>query len=163
MKTIKRRRREGKTDYLNRLNLLKSGKPRLTFRKTNKYIISQYIVSNEAKDAIKIGVISKILLKYGWPKELSGSLKSISASYLTGYLIGKRILKNKLEKPIIDLGMIRTVHKTKVFAFIKGVVDSGIDIKYKKETFPEENRIMGGHMKNKINFEEIKSKINQIK
>jgi ribosomal protein L18 len=47
------------------------------------------------------------LLNYGWPKELSGSLKSITASYLTGLLIGKKIIKEKLETPILDVGMMR--------------------------------------------------------
>jgi large subunit ribosomal protein L18 len=155
MKTIRKRRKQSKTDYLKRIKLLKSRKPRLVFRKTNKYIIAQYIISKEARDSVKIGINSKILLKYGWPKEKVGSLKSLSASYLIGYLMGKRILKDKLEEPIIDFGMIRTIHKTKVFAFLKGLVDSGLNIKYKEETFPKEERIM----KKDININEIKSKI----
>ena len=106
VKIAKRRRRESKTDYLNRLKLLKSGKPRVVFRKTNKYIIAQYIESKEAKDKIVIGVNSKDLLKYGWPKENLGALKSITAAYLTGFLIGKKILKEKLQEPIVDFGMI---------------------------------------------------------
>jgi large subunit ribosomal protein L18 len=155
MKTVRKRRKQSKTDYLKRIKLLKSGKPRVVFRKTNRYIIAQYVVSKEAKDSIKIGVNSKILLKYGWPKEKIGSLKSLSASYLTGYIMGKKILKNKLEEPILDFGMIRTTHKTKVFAFLKGLIDSGIKIPCKEEAFPEESRIM----KEGINVNEIKSKI----
>ena len=95
MKTLKRRRREGKTDYLKRLKLLKSEKPRIVFRKTNKYIIGQYVKSEEARDKVIFNVVSKELFKYKWPKEFQGSLKSISASYLTGYLIGKEIKKKK--------------------------------------------------------------------
>ena len=89
MKTIRKRRKQGKTNYLKRIKLLKSGKPRVVFRKTNRYIIAQYIISKEAKDSISIGINSKILLNYGWPKEKMGSLKSLPASYLTGYLMGK--------------------------------------------------------------------------
>ena len=109
MKTVKRRRREGKTNYSTRLKLLKSEKPRLIFRKTNKLVISQYVISEEAKDKIVFGYTSKALLKYGWAENAKGSLKSIPASYLTGYLTAKRILKDKLETPIIDLGMLRTL------------------------------------------------------
>ncbi len=159
MKTLKRRRREHKTDYLNRLKLLKSGKPRVVFRKTNKYIITQYVTSKQAQDKIEFGLSSKHLLKYSWPKEAKESLKSIPASYLTGFLIGNRIIKNKLEQPIVDFGMIRTLHKTKVYAFLKGLIDSGIKINCKEEVFPSEERIKGKDMKNKIQFEEIKSKI----
>ena len=163
MKVAKRRRREHKTDYGKRIRLLKSGKPRIVFRRTNKYVIAQYVISEEAKDKIIFGVNSKNLLKYGWPENAKGSLKSITASYLTGYLIGKQIKDKKLKQPIIDFGMIRTLHKTKVYGFLKGIIDAGIEIKCKEEAFPDEQRIKGEHMKNKIQFDEIKLKIGEGK
>ena len=159
MKTLKKRRRQNKTDYLKRLKLLKSKSPRIVFRKTNKYIIAQYTTSKQAQDRIEIGINSKNLINYGWPKESKGSLKSLSASYLIGLLMGKKILDKKLETPIVDLGMIRALHKTKVYAFMKGLNDAGIEIKCTEEAFPNEDRIKGEHMKNKIPFDEIKSKI----
>lgn len=159
MKTLKRRRKQSKTDYLKRMNLLKSEKKRIVFRKTNSYLIAQYVESDEAKDKIILGVNSKTLLDYGWQKEAKGSLKSIPAAYLMGYLIGKIIQDKKLEKPIIDFGMIRIKHKTKIFGFLKGVIDSGIEIDCKEEAFPEEERIKGASLKNKIDFEKIKSNI----
>ncbi|MAG79169.1 50S ribosomal protein L18 [Candidatus Pacearchaeota archaeon] len=161
MKTLKRRRKENKTDYLKRIKLLKNNSPRITFRKTNKYVISQYITSKQAQDKIKIGVNSKQLIKYGWPKEFEGSLKSIPASYLTGFLIGKTILKEKLETPTIDFGMIRPLHKTRIYAFLKGLIDSGIEIKHKKDIFPDEEKIKGKYMKKDFSqiFNEIKLKI----
>ncbi len=156
-----RRRREGKTNYLKRRDMLKSDSPRIVFRRTNRYIIAQYVTSHEAKDKIEIGVTSKNLMKYGWPKE-SGNLKSITASYLTGMLIGKKIQKEKKKMPILDLGIISPVHKTRAYAFLKGLIDSGLEMKIKKdEAFPEEDRISGKHMKKDFSktFEEIKSKI----
>ena len=159
MKTPKRRRKEGKTDYNKRLSLLKGKKPRVVFRKTNRYIISQYITSKEAQDKVEFSITSKILMKYGWPKEAEGSLKSITASYLTGLLFGKEIIKEKKENPILDVGMIRALHKGKVFAFIKGLIDAGLEIECDKEFFPEKERIEGKQLKNKIPFNEIKSKI----
>jgi len=74
-------------------------------------------------------------MTHGWKKE-SGSLKSIPASYLTGYLIGKQIIKKSLETPIVDFGMIRVLHKTKVFGFLKGLIDAGVGIDCEKG-FPE--------------------------
>lgn len=159
MKTLKKRRREHKTDYLKRLKLLKSGKPRLVFRRTNRYILAQYVTSKEAKDKIELGVSSKDLLKHGWPKEAKNSLKSLPASYLTGYLIGKKILSKNLETPILDTGMLRVLHRTRFYSFLKGLIDSGIIIECKSECFPDEARIKDEHMKNKIPFDEIKSKI----
>lgn len=161
MKTLKRRRKEYKTDYGKRFGLLKGGAPRIIFRKTNKYVIAQYVLSEEAQDKAVMGITSNELLKHGWPESAKGSLKSTTASYLTGYLMGKKVLNQKLEKPIIDFGMIRTLHKSKVYAFLKGLIDSGIEINCEEEAFPEESRIKGEHMKNKIPFEEIKSKIDK--
>ena len=98
-------------------------------------------------------------------KEFEGSLKSIPASYLTGLLIGKKILEKKLEKPIIDFGMIRVLHKNRAFAFLKVLKDSGIKVECKEEFFPNEDRIKGKHLKKDFSkmFEEIKSKIENEK
>lgn len=161
MRVDKKRRKQSKTDYSKRIKLLKSGSPRVVFRKTNKYVISQYVTSKEAQDKIEFGVSSKDLMKYGWPKEFKGSLKSIPASYLVGFLIGKKIIKQKLENPIVDLGMLRILYKTKVYGFLKGLKDSGIEIKCEDKMFPEEDRIKGKNLKKDFSktFEEIKSKI----
>ena len=155
MKTVKKRRKQSKTDYLGRLKLLKSGKPRLIFRRTNKYIITQYITSKQAQDKIVLGFTSKDLMKNGWAKE-SGSLKSIPASYLTGYLIGNQIIKKGLETPIVDFGMVRVLHKTNTYAFLKGLIDSGVKIKCEKG-FPNEEKIKG-----KVDIEKIKSSIDKL-
>jgi len=162
MRVQKRRRRQNKTDYLKRMKLLKSEKPRIVFRRTNKYLIAQYVVSDEAQDKVVFGFNSKDLLKHGWDEKAKGSLKSVTASCLLGYLSGKKILKDKLETPIIDFGMIRVLHKTKVFAFIKGLIDAGVKIVSKEEAFPEENRLMGEHLKNKVDVSKIKLNLEKI-
>jgi large subunit ribosomal protein L18 len=162
MRTQKRRRKENKTDYLKRLKLLKGEKPRIVFRKTNKFILSEYTVSKEAQDRVIVGMDSRKLNEYAWPKNAQGSLKSITASYLTGYLTGKLIIKQKLETPIVDTGMNRMIHKNKIYAFLKGIIDAGIKINCDKKLFPEESRIKGQHLKNKVPFDEIKSKIDKL-
>lgn len=161
MKIPKRRRIERKTDYGKRIKMLKSETPRVLFRKTNRYIIAQYVKSEEAQDKIIVGLTSKNLKEFGWPKEFEGSLKSVPASYLTGFLLGKEIIKKKLETPIVDFGMIRALNKNKGFAFIKGLIDAGIKIKCSAENFPEEERVSGKNLKKDFTktFKEIKSKI----
>ncbi len=159
MKNQKRRRKENKTNYSKRFKLLRGDYPRVVFRKTNKVIIAEYTLSETAQDKVLIGFTSRELLKFGWPKEAKNSLKSIPAAYLTGYLLGKRVISKKLERPILDIGMIRNLDKSKVYGFLKGLVDSGIEISCKDECFPEEERLEGGSLKNKIPFKEIKSKI----
>ena len=125
-------------------------------RRTNKYVLAQYVVSKEAKDDVKIGLTSKKLLMLGWPKENAGGLKSLTASYLTGYLIGKQIIKKKLETPIVDFGMIRVLHKTKTYAFLKGLIDSGLKIKCEKG-FPDEEKLKG-----KADIQKIKLEIDKL-
>jgi len=165
IKTVKKRRHECKTNYSKRLKLLKGNRPRLVFRKTNQYLIGQYVVSVAAQDKVEIGITSKYLLKNGWPEEFSGSLKSIPAAYLTGYLLGNKIISNKKETPIVDFGMTRTDHKTKVFAFLKGLIDSGVETDCPEEAFPEKERIEGKFMKKDFSetFKKIKEKIGESK
>jgi len=164
MKTLKRRRRESKTDYNIRIKLLKAEVPRVVFRKSNRYIIAQYVMSNEARDSVVAGITSRILLKYGWPEDMKGSLKSIPASYLTGFLLGKIIIEKKLETPIVDIGMIRSVNKNRAFSFVKGLVDAGVKIKYGEEAFPNEERIKGKNLKRdfSVSFAKIKKQIEGI-
>ena len=163
-KTIRKRRKSQQTDYGRRFKLLKSDRPRLVFRKTNSAVIAQYTTSEAAQDAVSFGVTSKALLKHGWPETFKGSLKSIPASYLTGFLVAKKIAKEKLDAPIVDLGMQRTLYKTRVYAFIKGLIDAGLEVNCKEEAFPEEERIMGSSMKEDFTktFETIKSNLEKL-
>ena len=165
MKTLKRRRKEHKTDYKRRIGLLKSEIPRIVFRKSNRYLSAQYIVHEEAQDKIIFSLNSKNLLKYGWPEDMKGSLKSIPAAYLLGLLSGKEIIKKKLEIPILDLGMIRSIEKSKPFAFIQGAVDSGIKLKTKESSLPEKERTHGKSLKKdfSVTFNRIKEKIGESK
>jgi len=161
MKVAKRRRREHKTDYGKRINMLKGETPRIIFRKSNRYVLAQYVSSTHAQDKIEFGVSSRDLIKHGWPKDVSGGLKSIPASYLIGFSIGKRISKESLKTPILDFGMQRVLHKTKLYAFLKGLIDAGVKIKSDEKFFPDENRIKGKHMKKDFSdtFDQIKSNI----
>lgn len=157
MNTKRRRRFEAKTDYKGRHDLLRSNKNRIIFRKTNKYIIGQCVKSQEAQDYVITGVISKELLEYGWPK--STSIKSIPASYLTGFLLGKKMIEKEENSGILDIGLIRNVHGSKIYAFLKGVIDAGVEINHDKEVFPQEARLLGRHLKNSVDIHKIKSEI----
>lgn len=151
MKVIsKRRRLEGKTNYVKRRRLLEGAKTRIVIRKTNRYIIIQYVGSKGAQDNILVSKFSRELLNYGWPEEKVGSLKSLGAGYLIGLLFGKIMNeKYKEAKPAIDTGLIRNTKGSKIYAVLNGVVDSGFNIAHNKKVFPEEKRIKN---KNVIDF-----------
>jgi len=149
-KTPKRRKIERKTDYKARLNLLKSDTPRIIIRKTNKYIIVQYVKSHEGQDKIIIGITSKDLLNYGWDKKFVGSLKSIPAAYLTGKLAGNKILEKVGKEAILDIGLAKNISGSRIYAVLKGLIDSGIEIPHSEKAFPSEDRILGKHLKENI-------------
>ena len=139
-KTQRRRRRERKTDYKARLALLKADRPRLVVRKTNRYILAQIVKSDTAQDKVLIECSSKELLTKGWPKELAGSLKSLTAAYLTGYLLVKK-MKEKQGEFILDTGLNRNVKGSRLYAVLKGALDAGLKIAHKSEALPTDERI----------------------
>jgi large subunit ribosomal protein L18 len=116
---------------------LKSGKPRLVIRKTNRLIIAQFVTSTTAQDKIVASVTSHDLLAKGWPKEKAGSLKSLPAAYLTGFMLGKR-LTGKHTEAIVDFGMQRNIHKSRLYATVAGAKDAGLSIICSSETLPTE-------------------------
>ena len=138
-----RRRREGKTNYLRRKNLILSGLPRLVTRKTNKHIIAQIIeASVEGDKVIASAHSSELRKKYGW----LGSLKSLPAAYLTGLLCGYRALKEGVEKAILDIGLQTPSKGARVFAVLKGCLDAGVEIPHGEEILPDKERIKGQHI-----------------
>jgi len=147
LRTIKKRRKQGKTDYKLRLGLLKSGKARVVIRMTNKYVVVQLVESVEAKDKVIAGVSSKNLIGEGWDKKFSGSLKSVPACYLTGLLMAKRIKDGDV---ILDIGMAINKKGGRIFAVVKGLVDGGVKLKVDKKIFPSDERVKGEHLKDEV-------------
>ncbi len=156
-----RRRREGKTDYRNRLSLLKSGKIRAVIRRTNKRIIIQFVEYSEDGDKIITGVTSDMLKNYGWKY----SLKSIPASYLTGYLGGKIAMKKNIKEAVLDIGLYPSVKGSRIYSSLRGIIDAGIEIPHSDDIFPSDKRVIGQHISGEIekDFKEVKSKLEAIK
>ena len=154
-----RRRREGKTNYRKRLALLKSGKPRVVVRKSNKNIRVQFALYDMNGDRIVASAMGTDLRKYGWEYSLSNT----PAAYLTGLLAGKRALKKGLKEGVLDIGLYTPRRGARIFAALKGVVDAGVDVPYGEEIVPSEDRLYGKHISDEIaeKVEEIKSKIEE--
>jgi len=145
-KLDQRRRREHKTNYHKRLILLKGNLPRLVVRKTNRYIILQIIESKHAQDKVLYSANTKELIKLGWPEDRKGSLKSVSAAYLGGFLLGSKV--KKLDKKIIlDSGLIPSTKGSKVYAAVMGVIDSGIEINADEKIMPPKEITEGKNTK----------------
>ncbi|MBD3253944.1 MAG: 50S ribosomal protein L18 [Candidatus Lokiarchaeota archaeon] len=140
-----RRRKQGKTNYHKRLDLLKSGKLRLIIRTSNKHTIVQFIKSQKGGDKILVSAYSDELTKKFGYKANTGN---IPAAYMTGYLAALRAKKANIEDVILDLGSFNK--RNRVLAAFKGVLDGGIEIPHREEFFPEglEERIDGSHIEN---------------
>jgi len=158
----KRRRREGKTDYNHRKRILGGEIPRVIFRKSNRYIISQLIASKESQDRVSSHANSKELLKYGWPVKWTGSLRNIPASYLTGRLLGNKIISAGFKACILDAGLIKNIAGSRVYAFAKGIIDSGVNLKCNEKMFPSEDRIKGMHIKKDVEKMNTQEKIKKL-
>tara|TARA_Y100000310_G_C20547436_1_gene746294 strand:+ start:332 stop:916 length:585 start_codon:yes stop_codon:yes gene_type:complete len=136
-----RRKREQKTDYGKRLKLLTSRKKRLVIRITNHKVSAQIVSFEPQGDKVLMSVNSSALSGFGW----SYSRKNIPAAYLTGLLIGKKAQGSKFEKVIVDTGFRTPLAKGRIYAFVKGAVDGGLDVLRGNEDkiFPSEEVISG--------------------
>jgi large subunit ribosomal protein L18 len=137
-----KRRKAGVTDYRSRLRLIESEKPRIVVRITNNHISAQIIVINPLGDLTLVSAHSSELKKIGW----LGNCKNVSAAYLTGFLCGKRALKNKIDESILDIGLKSSKKGVKVFSVLKGVLDAGLLVPHNEIVLPADNRIKGEHV-----------------
>ena len=69
--------------------------------------------------------------------------------------------KEKKETPILDFGMYSVLWGGRIFAFIKGLKDAGINVKCDEEAFPKDETIHGKNLRKDFSdkFMAIKSKI----
>lgn len=134
-----RRARTGKTDYRARKQMLISRKPRLVVRKSLKNIEVQLVVPGQKGDETLASANSADLKRYGY----TGGTGNIAAAYLTGMLLGYRAQKKEQREAILDIGLYHATKGGRIFAALKGAVDSGLQIPHDPEIFPSEERITG--------------------
>jgi len=136
-----RRRREGRTDYRQRLRLLASGKPRLVPRVSLNHVSVQVIEYSKGGDRVLASAHSKELEKFGW----KGGTSNIPAAYLVGLLCGYRAVKAGVGECVLDLGGFTPTPGSRVFSALKGALDAGLSVPH-GEVLPDEERISGKHI-----------------
>jgi large subunit ribosomal protein L18 len=137
-----RRKREGKTNYKKRLKLLLSSKARLVVRPSLRMISCQIVEYYPEGDKVIVSASSKELDKFGWKY----SKGNISSAYLTGLILGKKAKAKKVKEAILDAGLFTLTKGSKIYACLKGVADSGVNVPYSAEVVPSEDRIKGKHV-----------------
>ena len=141
-----RRRRIGKTNYKKRLAFMKSEKPRLVVRRSNKYMIAQIINYDENGDKVLAQFNSISLKKKGWKH----SCANVPAAYLSGLEIAKLASKAKVNEAIFDMGSYTPTKGCRIYAVLKGAVDGGLNIPHSEKAFPSEERLNGEHISKDI-------------
>lgn len=162
--TKRRRRREGKTDYQHRRNLLRqdntqSGvvKSRLVVRITNTKVIVSIVKAFIDGDRIVASADSTELKNYG----VNFGLSNHFAAYATGFLCARRALasngldkiyqpntevgkyvvtedkdeEHKAYKVFLDIGLARASKGSNVFIAMKGASDAGLQIPHSESKF----------------------------
>jgi len=137
-----RRRREARTDYHQRLRLLKSGKPRLVARKSNRQVRAQLVTTGPEGDRTAAAAQSKDLREYGWEAPLS----NMPAAYLTGLLAGLRAIEAGVEEAVLDIGLNSPTPGSKVFAVQEGAIDAGLEIPHNDSVLADWSRTRGEHV-----------------
>jgi len=160
-----RRRRAGKTDYRNRKflilqdkNKFNTPKYRLVIRISNRDVVAQIAYATMAGDKIVSAAYAHELPRYG----LKVGLTNYAACYALGLLIARRTLhKFKLDeayegntdnlgedyqvehnedgprpfKCYLDCGIAKTSTGARIFGFLKGALDGGLDVPHSEKRF----------------------------
>ena len=134
-----KRRRKQKTNYRRRLNLLKSETTRFVVRPSNKNMLAQLIEYSEDGDKVVAQANSNELAKMGWGHSSSNT----PAAYLTGLLCGVRGKGKGVDKAILDTGLYPQIKGSRIYATLKGLIDSGVESNAGEEIFPDEDRVRG--------------------
>jgi len=137
-----RRRREARTDYHQRLRLLKSGKPRLVARKSNRHVTAQLILTGPDGDQTIESAHSSDLAEFGWEAPTG----NLPAAYLTGLLAGRRAVEAGLEEAVLDIGLNSPTPGSKVFAVQEGAIDAGLEIPHNDSVLADWSRTRGEHV-----------------
>ena len=131
-----KRRRLQKTDYNNRLKLLKSGKVRLVIRRHHNNIHVQFVSYGFNGDKTLVEEVSRNLAKHGWKMHGGGA----QAAYLTGLMAGVKAKDRGIHECVVDIGL-HTRGSSVLYAAAKGVADSGVHVPIGFEL--DEKRVKG--------------------
>ncbi len=150
-----RRRRKQKTNYKQRLKLLKSDLPRLVVRTSNKHTRVHLSLYNNEGDENSSQTVSKELAEYGWENHTG----NLPAAYLTGFLAAK---KSDKDKAVLDTGLKEKNKGGRMFAAVQGAKDAGLEIPVGEKMVPSEERLMGEHIE-EITGENVRENVEEVK
>ena len=100
-------------------------------------------------DKVALNVTGNDLVKkFSWPDNMSK--KSVPASYLVGYALGKAALAAGHEDAVLDIGLAASTPGGRVFAALRGMVEAGLNVPHSEEILPDDDRVNGAHIDDSI-------------
>lgn len=136
-----RRRREGRTNYVKRLRLLKGGAPRLVIRKSNAGMLVQLVEFDVKGDKTVTQVSTKDLKTFGFTGK-----RNVPSAYLIGFLVARKAAAKKVSTAVADFGMYTASKGSVLFAVVKGAIDGGLKINVEEDKLPSKDRLNGKHI-----------------
>ena len=109
---------------------------------TGQNVRAQVLNATPNGDTVTASCHSRELLKNGW----KGSLNSIPACYLTGFLLGKKAIEKEIKNAVLYIG--KDHFTPRVAACLKGITEAGVQIPISEESLPPDDRISGQHIAN---------------
>ena len=135
-----KRNRQRKTNYRKRAALLLSRSSFIVAKISDQNISSQVLKPTINGDIVICSAHSRELRKYGW----KGSMNSLPACFLTGFLLGKKSVANTTNNAILYTGT--DSFTSRVAACLKGIVAAGVNVPVSQENLPIDDRINGKHI-----------------
>ena len=140
--------------------MLRGRKARAVVRVSNTRVTCQMVNWSAGGDMVVASVTgSDLTKKYDWPADFSQ--KSVPACYLAGFALGKEAISKGCTEAVLDIGLAGSTVGGRVFSALKGMIDAGMEIPHSEVVLPEDDRINGEHISDKIGsaVEATKNKI----
>ena len=91
---------------------------------------------------MKASASSRELIKMGW----KGGTGNLPAAYLTGELAGRRAIASGIKEALLDIGLKSSSKGSRLYAVLKGLVDSGLAVPHSPDNLPSDDRLAGMHV-----------------
>jgi large subunit ribosomal protein L18 len=131
------------------MRMLRGGSVRAVVRVSNTQTICQLVDYQSGGDEILVSIDGRTLVdKIKWP--MDASRKSVPASYLTGFAMGKAALAAGHDEAVLDIGLAASSSGNRAFSALKGMVDAGLEIPHGEDVLPDDNRVSGAHIDESI-------------
>jgi large subunit ribosomal protein L18 len=135
-----KRTRQRKTNYRKRAALLLSRSYFIVAKISDQNVSCQVLKPTIKGDIVICSAHSRELRKYGW----KGSMNSLPACYLTGFLLGKKSIANGTNNAILYTGT--DSFTSRVAACLKGILAAGVNVPVSEDNLPTDDRTSGKHI-----------------